>query len=458
MTDAPDTVNLDRQTPLNSAFAFIEINYTSDNKPTLHHYCDQFYGWTGTHYAKIDNNTIRSQVYFFMDSANQITGTGLSLPFAPNSRRVTEVLDALKAAINLDSSNSAPSWLNANNSPPPSDIVAFKNGLLDLPSRKLLNHSPDFFSFAALPFSYDQNAPEPREWLLFLKSIFENDQEAIGTLHEIMGYLLTFDTRQQKIFLILGPKRSGKGTIAKVIKGLLGPSNVVWPTLAGLGSNFGLAPLIDKQLAIISDARLNGRADQQMLVERFLSMSGEDSQTIDRKYLEPWTGSLRTRVLILTNELPRLADASGALASRFVTLVLKNSFYGREDLGLAERLLAELPSICNLALDGRDRLERRGYFKAPASSTEVAQELEDLVSPISIFVRERCIVGPWHRVEVSKLFSAWQAWCMTQGRDKPGTAQSFGRDLRAFIPRLTVSQLRNGSERDRYYVGIGLKG
>ena len=61
-------------------------------------------------------------------------------------------------------------------------------------------------------------------------------------------------------------------------------------------------------------------------------------------------GKLETRFVILTNELPRLTDASGALASRFITLVLTESFYGREDLGLTDKLAGELPGILNWAL------------------------------------------------------------------------------------------------------------
>src|SRR5262249_30445448 len=140
--------------------------------------------------------------------------------------------------------------------------------------------------------------------------------------------------------LIVGPKRGGKGTIGRVATALVGRANVCAPTLASLERNFGLAPLIGKQLAIISDARLGSRADQQVIAERLLSISGEDSLTIDRKFLPSWTGQLATRFMILTNELPRIADASGALASRFVVLTLKRSFYGVEDLRLTDRLLA----------------------------------------------------------------------------------------------------------------------
>ena len=154
--------------------------------------------------------------------------------------------------------------------------------------------------------------------------------EAIDTLQEFFGYCLTADTRQQKAFALIGPKRSGKGTIARVLANL-GAHNCVAPTLAGLDTTFGLEPLIGKRVAIISDARLSGRADQHAITERLLSITGEDAITIGRKYKSAWTGQLQTRFLIISNELFRLADASGALASRFILLMLTESFYGRED-------------------------------------------------------------------------------------------------------------------------------
>jgi putative DNA primase/helicase len=447
---------LDPRTPWDSALAFIETKYSAGETRTLLHQGGVFYAWSGTHYSIIDPDTIRSEVYYFLDSADCITKDGNLLPIAPTARRVTDVVDALKGATNL-SGRHPPTWLSDASDLPPFEIIACRNGLLHVPTRKLLPHTPDFFTLYALPYAYDPNAPQPREWLSFLKSIWGNDEEAIAALQEIIGYLLTCDTRQQKLFLIVGPTRSGKGTIARVLTALLGSENVAAPTLASIATNFGLAPLIGRQLAIISDARLGNRSDQQVIVERLLSISGEDSLTIDRKYLGSFTGRLPTRFVILTNELPRLTDASGALARRFVTLVLTNSFYGREDHGLATRLLMELPSILNWALDGRDRLSQRGYFVQPRSSVEVAQELEELGSPISAFLRECCEVGPEKEVEIDTLYEKWRNYCNIQGRDRPTTKQVFGRDLRAAVPTLKVIQPRDGKERSRLYKGVGLK-
>ena len=276
----------------------------------------------------------------------------------------------------------------------------------------------------------------------FLAALWPDDPEAIAALQDWFGYVLTHDTRQQKVLLVVGPKRSGKGTIARVMRGLLGVENTAGPTLAGIGTNFGLWPLIGKPLAIISDARLSGRTDAAIVTERLLSISGEDAITIDRKNLAPLTLKLPTRFVILTNELPRLTDASGALASRMIVLRLTRSWYGQEDHGLTDKLLGELPAILNWAIEGWLRLRQRGRFIQPSSGQKLIEELEDLASPIGAFLREECVIGPEREVFVRDLFDRWKIWCERMGRKDAGTAPNFGRDLRAAVPTLDCRQHR----------------
>jgi putative DNA primase/helicase len=161
--------------------------------------------------------------------------------------------------------------------------------------------------------------------------------------------------------------------------------------------------------------------------------------------------------MLLTNEVPRLADASGALAGRFVTLVLTRSFFGKEDLDLTDKLLTELPGILNWALDGWDRLQKQGHFTVPASSKEVMQELEHLSSPILKFIEDECFHTPEGRVAVDELFVAWTQWCDYEGRNFSGTKATFGRDLRAAYPQLKKSRPNIEGKRPYYYEGIVLK-
>ena len=258
----------------------------------------------------------------------------------------------------------------------------------------LLEPTPAFFSPNCLDYDFRPDAPPPHAWLEFLRSLWPEDPESIACLQEWMGYLLVPDTGQQKILMVVGPKRSGKGTIARVIRAMVGPANVASPTLSGLALNFGLAPLIAKTVAIFADARLSGRADGQVIVERLLSISGEDAQTIDRKHLTAWHGTLPARFVLISNELPRLGNSSGALPSRMVILHLTRSFFGAEDIDLTGRLLCELPSILLWSIAGWARLHRRGRFEQPASGRELADELDDLSSPVGAFVAEMCVARP----------------------------------------------------------------
>ncbi len=235
---------------------------------------------------------------------------------------------------------------------------------------------------------------------------------------------------------------------------MLGTGNAAGPTLASLGTNFGLAPLLGKPLAVVSDARL-GRGDEHQVVERLLSISGEDMLTIDRKYRDPWTGKLPTRFLVLSNELPRFGDASGAIADRFIVLVMTQSFLGRENSKLTSQLLTELPGILGWSLDGLDRLARAGTLTSPKSSTDAIVALHDLVSPTSAFVRDKCITGSGE-ISVSGLFTAWKEWADLNGH-RSGNSATFGRNLRATVPMLGMAQHREGEARERRYVGIRLK-
>jgi putative DNA primase/helicase len=85
------------------------------------------------------------------------------------------------------------------------------------------------------------------------------------------------------------------------------------------------------------------------------------------------------------------------------------------------------------------------------------RELEDLGSPIGTFVRERCIVAAGRTVATTLLFAAWCDRCGQQRRDHAGTAQTFGRDLRAAVPGLKMTQPRGDDGRLRLYEGIGLQ-
>jgi putative DNA primase/helicase len=409
-----------------------------------------FYFYSGDHWVVVSDPVVQSQLYTILENVHFVKGK-VPVPWEPTRNKIHNVVDALRSIVILPEHTEPPAWIEGDDD---GRVLATANVLLRLNTRTTIRHTPRLFNQFALPHAYEHDAPEPVRWLNFLHDLWGDDEESIELLQQWFGYTLSGATNLHKILLLVGPPRSGKGTIARVLTALVGKENTAGPTLASLGANFGLSPLLGKAVAIISDARLGGNTFTT--VERLLSISGEDSLTVDRKYKEPWTGRLPVRFTVISNELPNLGDASGAVATRFVVLLLEKSWLGKENENLTDELLEELPGILNWSMDGLDRLRKRRHFTEPQSSKDAVIELQDLSSPVAAFVRECCERGPYE-IEIDELYLEWRAWCEAQGRTKISTKQRFGRDLRAVIPGLKVIQhprryrglrLRDGGDQD----------
>ena len=426
---------------------------SSEKIQTLWRMGGSWYEYRDTVYRETTEEDVRADVRRFLDGASKITKDGEIKPFYPNMPQIASVTDALRT-FTLQRNGQQPRWLNGNETRNPKDFVSMENGLLHIPSRTLEAHTADFFTLNTLPYSYVESG-EPDEWLRFLRKIWPGDQESINALQEIFGYMLTADNSQHKMFMLKGPPRSGKGTITRILKQLLGNDNYVGPTLSSLAGDFGLQPLINKLVAVLPDARIGGHTNKHAVVEKLLMVSGDDDVTVGRKHQESWTGRIPARFIMCTNETPQLGDASGALASRFIVLEMKTSHLGSEDIHLGERLAKELPDILRWALEGRDRLRARGKFIQPKSAAQTIRELAHLNSPLLEFTECYCDIGPHYRVSKDQLYEAYLDYSRDYGQRYPSTKNVFARDLLSAIP--TVTSARPGSATDRKHVFEGIR-
>jgi putative DNA primase/helicase len=453
---------LDPADPMRSAVKLLETKYTDENSVrSLHRQRETFWVWNGACFEIVEKEIMEAIVWAFTERAKAPGKMG-SVPFKPTNDKVQGIIHALRARAQLSSKVEVPAWLaDAESHPPPVEFVAVKNGLLHLPTGELWKPTPTYFNTSASDVTFDPDAPMPAKWLAFLDQIFGDDVEARNATQEFIGYCLLSDTSQQKILLVVGPPRSGKGTMGRVIRELVGRDTVAGPTMHSLGGEFGLEPLIPRPVAIISDARIGAKTDKAAVTERLLSISGEDTLSVNRKNTSFWHGKLQTRFIILTNELPALSDGSGAMANRFIIIVLKTSFLGQEDPGLFDRLKTEMSGILNWAIAGYERLRARGHFLQPTSGQEALEEIEQLASPVKAFVRAVCDVEPGLSVPVDELWTQYQTWVENQssqgGGKFTGTKDWFGRNLRAAVPGLDKGDTYPDGKRTPIYKGIGLK-
>lgn len=410
--------------------------------------------WTGSHWIEFEHAALRSETYKRLEGCHYLDKTSEPTSWLPNKPKITNLLEALAAVIHLPEATEPPTWVPRYDTDPSGTCVACSNGILEVATRTLHTPTPRHFTTVAVPFPYKPDPSQPRRWLAFLSQLWPGDPQSIAALQEWFGYILSGRTDLHKMLMLVGPTRSGKGTIARILAQLAG--SVAGPTLLSLGTDFGLAPLLGKSLAIVSDARLGRGNHIQVVVERLLSISGEDILDVNRKYREQWTGKLGTRVMILSNEIPQFGDESAAISGRFVVLSMNETFLGREDHALYESLCGELPGILEWALQGLDRLTAHGSFTDSEAGSDAARTMRDLASPISAFIQDRCEIGTDHTTPVDAVWSAWKQWAEDAGVGK-SSRQWLGRSIRAASPRVRTAQPRDeNGQQYRAFVGIRL--
>jgi P4 family phage/plasmid primase-like protien len=429
--------------------------FRAERRPNLLHWRDEFHDYASGRYEPVAASTIGSEVWAYLEGARARTKERGITPFLPNKASVAETREALAAVGHLPPRLEAPRWLDGQTGP--SDLVSFPNGLLDLGTGQFLPPTPKWFSPFACGFDYDPDAPAPNRWLSFLDDVFLGERDQVDTLQEIIGYCLAPDASFQKVFLMLGPTRSGKGTIARMMRSLLASDTVCGPTLKSLDGEFGLQPLIGKQVAIISDMRIDrSRTNTAVIAERLLSISGGDSISIGRKYLSAWEGVLPIKFIIISNDLPAFADDSGALASRFINLQTRQSFYGREDRELDQKLRPERAGVLLWALEGRRRLYERGRFSETGTSLDIKQRLAVAGSEVQGFLEECCVLDPDGAVVKDVLYEKYQVWARINGlvpweKSRWGNALLAAGDGRI---RATKVAPTPGARRVPHYSGI----
>ena len=373
--------------------------------------------------------------------------------------------------VDIETSIAAPAWLDGKVGPDPEYVIALGNGLLDVSDEpNLLNHTPDFLNFNLLPYGYDADAECPN-WMRFLGQVFGKvqlsttetvydvelddiieveetvpDDEKIMCLQEWFGLLLTKEMKYHKMLGIIGPKRSGKGTISRVLTELIGSDNVATPTFTSFVENFGLQGLLNARVAIFGDASMDkdpvivGRA-----IEKLKTISGCDGIDVNRKYEPIIQGArLGVRFVMISNNLQRLTDPTGTVSDRFIFLKTTRSFYGCEDLGLEKRLLAELSGILNWSLEGLKRLKKRGHIFEPDESIEMRTQSKELGSNVIAFVNIACNKGEGVYTMPDEMYDAFKRWCEEDG-SKPMKKRAFRQEFNEAFCQHACSKHRVGS-------------
>jgi putative DNA primase/helicase len=414
---------------------------------TLKYYFQKYYIWDGTSYRSISKDDVFSEAWSACEEAayrENVRAQEIADASEKPARLVKvsksmsdNVMAGLMAAKKVTDTGSLPVWANGRGPCPVERILPVQNGILDVHTRTLYSPTPNYLGIGTSSTIYNPDAQCPM-WLDWLDKVFSGDEESIRLVQEWTAYLLTGRTDLEKMMLLIGASRGGKGTLSRVWKKLVGPTRTVTPRLSELGQQFGLETMMYSSLALIGDVRVNAHKGTAEIMETLLGWVGRDGQNIQRKNRETIPDAFPSaRFVIAANELPNLREESTAFLARVVLLRFTKSHRGKEDITLEGRLHSELPGILNWGLDGIAKLNSNplGHFTMPKRSEPLLRAVDESTGTIRCFVEDCLEETPGKFAVKDEVYKVYLAWCAENQSHAVGKAH-FGRKLFAAIDEL----------------------
>lgn len=308
-------------------------------------------------------------------------------------------------------------------------VINLQNGIYDLNTGKLGEHSPSLHHSIQLDFEYNAYAKAPK-FEAFLTDIFDGDKEKIDFILKMMCYFLIKDYSYQKVFVFFGKGRNGKGVLSKIIIELLGENNVSGlPMHTLIKSNTAPYTLKDKLLNVSSEL-----STKDAEVGMIKSLSGNDTITSDRKFKD-WVSFTNTaKLLIMSNHLPRFSELDNAILERFVMITFKKMYTEKDDnTGLFAELGSELSGILNLVVSKYPEIVVGEGISFPIPKT-IKKDLSILkkeVSSVGEFIYEACKFSATAENPLQDVYDSYKKYCDESGYRALGK-RNFQSTLEAF--------------------------
>ncbi len=304
------------------------------------------------------------------------------------------------------------------------------NGVMDLKTGKLMSPMPSMHHSKMTGVEHEAGATCPH-FMQFLADIFPNDEELVAYVQKVAGYLLTGDTKEQCLFMLLGDGANGKSTLVNLLTDLLGDyaANTAASTLMASNSNqYG------DDLIRLAGARLITSSEtehgQRFAEAKIKSFTGGDKVT-GRPLYGSWVEFVPVgKILLTTNNRPEIRGSDDGIWRRIREVPFNRQFKESEqDRELMTVLRQELPGILNWAIEGCLLWQKEG-LNAPASVAASITAYRSEMDTVAGFIEDECHRDPSLRSSVASLYEQYASWCKAQNKH-PRTKVQFGTVLKS---------------------------
>lgn len=309
------------------------------------------------------------------------------------------------------------------------ELIAFRNGVLDIQSGEMIPFSPDMIITNRIPWNY---VPDAEDSLTdaTLNRIACDDPDIRSLLEECIGYCFFRENRFNKAFILIGDKSNGKSTFISVLNRILGDDNVSALDLKNLGDRFSKATLF-KKLANIGDD-----ISDEFIPDSSLFKKITDGNRIQAEYKgqDAFEFNPYVKLVFSANNMPRIRDKTGAVQRRLEIIPFQAVFSEDDpdfDPDIKSKLFrrSSIEYLIRIGVDGLQRLLEQKKFTKSVKVQKELDEYEVFNNPVLGFFKEQD-EGYLFKNDTKTIYLAYSSYCQENGYT-PESSNQFGRTVKS---------------------------
>ena len=339
-------------------------------------------------------------------------------------------------------------------------FINFLNGVLDLATMKLLEHSRDYgFSYVNrcdyLPEAKLEDATVACQYFRTSLGVETVDSEEVQQVLEMLGYAISELRLGEKAFLLLGESNCGKSVLLKLLEGIYAPGDISNVGLHEMDSPFRFATLANSRINLLHEVK----PVRIICVDEFKRVVSCEDVIAEEKGKKPRRVQTRAVLVSAANTMPDFAgvELNNSLTNRlavirFLGIVLPENV----NRNLLEELRTEKDIIFSVAVKTLPELMKNQFrFTVPASTSEFMGAYARSLNSVALFVVECCEVVAGAKVFSRTLYSAYGEFAKNNVLYLH-SEHEFGMQVRS-LRNVVNKKIRIGKISLQGYEGIGLK-
>ena len=318
------------------------------------------------------------------------------------------------------------------------------NGVVDLETGDLLDHSPEYRFTNVIQAKYKQNSKKPPQMFLdMLEHLFQDKDDRLLFL-ESYAYLLSNISTAKVCFYYYGAPHTGKSVLLRLLTMLIGREFVSTLPIDKFSDRFAITTLYGMKINICGEHEGARRLERTSVLKSIIGGDWIDAEPKGRphfKYRARAKCVFASNVMLEVN--PKIAEE--ALFTRFIFVAFQNPIQKADRIADFDEVLfsEERNSILKFLVDIlRQWIIHGRTFTQSAMSKKLRKQFMGQKSSVKEFVEEYCDMDKSAHTLRLELYHSYEHFCESNCMEKL-TPVCFIKEFMRIYPMLGKTKIRS---------------